>query len=225
MLIPTDSTLSISAHEAPAPAPARNHGVTRNSRHRAWLSLATGTALFAIGLTAGAAIVDESGEAVAKLAATKGSTTTGTATFKSAGKDGVRVTVEVMGVEPGSVHGLHVHEKGDCSAPDATSAGPHFSLPGQQHGSHQGEAHHAGDLGNITADKAGKARASLTVPASKLTVGPGPLSVVGRAVVVHAGPDDLKSQPAGNSGARIACGVVERLTTKDGKTPMKPASK
>ena len=137
----------------------------------------------------------------------------------------MQIKLELSGLEPGSVHGLHIHEKGDCSAPDATSAGPHFSLAGQQHGTPQGESHHAGDLGNVTANSSGKASASLVVPASKLTLVAGPLSVVGRAVVVHAGPDDLKSQPAGNSGARIACGVIDRETVRDGKAPMKPATK
>jgi Cu-Zn family superoxide dismutase len=181
-------------------------------------------ALLAGATTACAAIVDESGEATATLAATQGSTASGTATFKAAGKDGVQMTVAVTGLKPGAAHGFHIHEKGDCSAPDATSAGPHFALAGQQHGTPEGESFHAGDLGNITTDAGGKGTASLMLPASKLTLGPGPLSVVGRAVVVHGAPDDLKSQPAGNSGPRIACGVIDRRTVKDGIAPMKPAN-
>jgi len=195
-------------------------------------ALRTGTFLAVCGalalgmgaVSAVAAIVDESGEAAAALAATQGSTATGMATFKAAGQDGLRFTIEVTGLTPGSAHGLHVHEKGDCSAPDAASAGPHFALADQQHGSHEGDASHAGDLGNITADSAGKATATLVVPASKLTIAPGPLSVVGRALVVHGAPDDLKSQPAGNSGPRIACGVIDRRTVKDGLAPLKPGS-
>ena len=198
---------------------------TRARRARAQLSLAAGLVLLACQTLATAAIVDESGEAVARLAPTQGSTTSGTATFKSAGKDGVRITVEVAGLKPNSEHGLHVHEKGDCSAPDATSAGPHFAMQGQQHGSHEGDNHHAGDLGNLKSDGQGKATKTLTVPATKLTLAPGPSSVVGRAVVVHGGPDDLKSQPAGNSGPRIACGVVDRQAAKDGAMPAKPAAK
>jgi len=187
---------------------------------RCWTALA----LLAGSSAAAAAIVDDSGEATATLASTKGSNASGIATFTAAGKDGMRIKLEVSGLQPQSAHGLHVHEKGDCSAPDATSAGPHFSLSGQQHGSGEGDAHHAGDLGNITADASGKASTSLTVPASKLTLAPGPLSVVGRALVVHGKADDLKSQPAGDSGPRIACGVINRKTTQDGKAPMKPAS-
>jgi Cu-Zn family superoxide dismutase len=196
--------------------------------YRIYRSGALGTALCAVVATTAiapalAAIDDQSGDAAAKLAPTGDSRAAGTVTFKPAGKDGTRVTVMLSGLEPGSVHGLHVHERGDCSAPDASSAGPHFALPGQQHGSMEGIGHHAGDLGNVTADAAGNATGSLVVPSSKLTVTAGPLSVVGRAVVVHAGPDDLKSQPAGNSGARIACGVVDREADKDGQAPMKPA--
>ena len=194
------------------------------ARGASWLTSCALLALLGGAATAVAAIVDESGEATATLAATQGSTAAGTATFKAAGKDGVQLTVEVSGLKPGSSHGFHVHEKGDCSSPDATSAGPHFSLPGQQHGTHEGEAFHAGDLGNLAADANGRATASLVVPASKLTIAPGQLSVVGRALVVHGAPDDLKSQPAGNSGPRIACGVIDRKTVKDGIAPMKPAA-
>lgn len=178
-------------------------------------------ATFALtGAAAVAAIDDHSGDAMAKLQPTRGSSVAGTVSFKSAGADGVRIVVSLTGLGPNSVHGLHVHEKGDCSAPDATSAGGHFSLPGQEHGPHEGKSHHAGDLGNLTADASGKGSLTLTVPDTKLTVGPGPTSVVGRAVVVHGGPDDLKSQPAGNSGPRIACGVIDRETVSDGKAPM-----
>ena len=188
------------------------------------LLVAAGVLALAMQSPAGAAIVDESGQAVAKLAPTKGSTASGTATFSSAGKDGVRIVVEVSGLKPNAQHGLHVHEKGDCSAPDATSAGPHFSLQGQEHGPHEGEKFHAGDLGNLEADAQGKATKTLVVPATTLTLAAGPASVVGRAVVVHGGTDDLKSQPAGNSGPRIACGVVDRQVAADGKLPGKPAS-
>ena len=201
----------------------REHPSHRNAAFH--LALCAGVALLVAATPAAAAIDDQTGEATATLAPTQGSTASGTATFKSAGKDGIRVAVAVSGLQPGSVHGLHVHEKGDCKAPDASSAGPHFALPAQQHGSHEGTGHHAGDLGNVTADAGGKASASLVVPATKLTLAAGPLSVIGRSVVVHAGPDDLKSQPAGNSGARIACGVIDRQTVGEGKAPMKPAPK
>ncbi len=199
--------------------------LSRTAPLAAPIAIAVGAIMLALQAPAGAAIVDESGQAVAKLAPTKDSTASGTATFASAGKDGVRVTIEVSGLKPNSLHGLHVHEKGDCSAPDATSAGPHFSLQGQEHGPHEGDKYHAGDLGNLEADGQGKATKTLVVPANKLTLAAGPASVVGRAVVVHGGPDDLKSQPAGNSGPRIACGVVDRQVATDGTLPSKPAAK
>ena len=193
-------------------------------RTRTFLAVCGALTLGVGAATAMAAIVDESGEATVTLASTQGSTASGLATFKAAGQDGSRFTIEVTGLKPGAAHGLHVHEKGDCSAPDATSAGPHFALANQQHGPHEGETFHAGDLGNITADAGGKATATLVVPATKLTIAPGPLSVVGRALVVHGAPDDLTSQPAGNSGPRIACGVIDRRTVKDGVAPMKQGS-
>src|SRR5688500_3413871 len=95
------------------------------ARSRSCLASCAVVVLLAGGGAAFAAIVDESGAATATLAATQGSTASGTATFKSAGKDGVQLNVEVNGLKPGAPHGIHVHEKGDCSAPDATSAGPH----------------------------------------------------------------------------------------------------
>jgi superoxide dismutase, Cu-Zn family len=207
----------------------RSRGRAMHETHIRATAAATCAAAAALMLTlhasAVAAIVDESGEAVARLAPTKGSTAAGTATFSSAGKDGVRITIEVSGLKPNAEHGLHVHEKGDCSAPDATSAGPHFSLQGQEHGPHEGGKYHAGDLGNLSADAQGKATKTLVVPSEKLTLTAGPASVVGKAVVVHGGPDDLKSQPAGNSGPRIACGVVDRQAAKNGTLPTKTPAK
>jgi Cu-Zn family superoxide dismutase len=116
----------------------------------------------------------------------------------------VRVTVSLDNVAPG-VHGFHVHENGDCSAPDATSAGGHFNPTTHQHGLHAVESH-AGDFGNLTADANGQIRSEFLT--RSITLSPGMTSAVGRAVVLHAAPDDLKTQPTGNSGARIACGVI-----------------
>ncbi len=171
-----------------------------------------------------AAIDDQTRDAVARLEPTKGSKVSGTARFQPEGKDHVRITLSISGLNPGAAHGLHVHEKGDCSAPDATSAGPHFALPDQRHGDGQSGQHHAGDLGNIEADDQGKAELTITVPDSKLSLTGGPVDVVGRALIVHGGVDDLKSQPAGDSGPRVACGVIERRTIEDGKSPMQPRS-
>ena len=120
---------------------------------------------------------------------------------------GVHVTGEIGGLVRNAVHGIHVHEKGDCSAADASSAGGHFNPRNQPHGRPGAGAHHAGDMPNISADANGVARVDLHLPG--LTLGGATATdIVGRAVVVHAQPDDYATQPSGNSGARIACGVI-----------------
>ena len=113
---------------------------------------------------------------------------------------------EINGLTPGK-HGFHIHEKGDCSAADASSAGGHFNPTGMPHGGRRGSQRHLGDLGNITADKSGIARFAFTDGWITLA---GVNSIIGHAVVVHAQADDLKSQPSGNAGARVACGVIEK---------------
>jgi superoxide dismutase, Cu-Zn family len=143
--------------------------------------------------------------AVATLASKSGSSVQGTVTFTRA-TGGVRVVADLTGLSPGP-HGFHVHERGDCSAPDAESAGPHFTTDAAQpHGAPDAPARHTGDLGNIEADAEGRARHERIDPLLALD---GPGSIVGRAVVVHAQRDDLTTQPAGDAGGRVACGVVE----------------
>ena len=122
-------------------------------------------------------------------------------------RDGVHVTGDIGGLAPGSSHGFHVHENGDCSAADASSAGGHFNPTGSAHGKAGTSVHHAGDIDNIVADASGVAHVDTHV--SGVTLGGGAAGdVVGRAIVVHAAPDDYQTQPSGNSGARIACGVI-----------------
>jgi superoxide dismutase, Cu-Zn family len=118
--------------------------------------------------------------------------------------DEIEISGEIMGLKPG-MHAFHVHEFGDCSAPDAMSAGAHFNPEGKPHGDIHSQERHVGDLGNIRADGTGKAVVDIRDREIKLS---GPHSVIGRALIVHADPDDLKSQPAGNAGARVACGVI-----------------
>ena len=118
----------------------------------------------------------------------------------------VRVDAELAGCSPGP-HGMHVHEKGDCSAPDATSAGAHFNPATMKHGASDGAVRHGGDLGNVTANEYGKAKVSVMV--AGLSVGKGADGVIGKGVIVHADADDLKTDPTGNSGDRISCGVVD----------------
>jgi len=120
---------------------------------------------------------------------------------------GVRITGEIGGLAGGSTHAIHIHEKGDCSAADATSAGGHFNPAQQAHGRAGSGPHHGGDMDNIVADGNGVAR--VDVRALGVSLGGGATDIGGRAVVVHAMPDDYASQPAGNAGARVACGVIQ----------------
>lgn len=141
--------------------------------------------------------------AVAVLHPTAGHTAAGTVTFTNVA--GVyEVEAVLTGLEPGE-HGFHIHEYGDCSAPDGTSAGGHFNPEDSMHGAPDDAVRHVGDLGNVTADSTGEAR----LEASDMYVSfRGEHSVIGRAVVVHAGADDFTSQPSGAAGPRVACGVI-----------------
>ena len=142
--------------------------------------------------------------AVSQLEPTQGNNVRGTVKFLDEGGK-VRVTAEITGLTPGE-HGFHVHESGDCSAPDASSAGGHFNPTKQPHAARDAEARHIGDLGNLTADGNGRAQLDYVDPQLALS---GPNSIIGRAVIVHAGRDDLKSQPSGDAGGRVACGTIE----------------
>ena len=164
------------------------------------------TTILAISLALASTASAQSPRALATLAPTAGNTANGTVTFEQQGET-VFVTAKVSGLKPGS-HGFHVHEKGDCSAPDATSAGGHFNPSGQPHGDPKSAAHHAGDMPMLVADASGNA--SLTADLSPMTVGAGTTDIIGKAVIVHKDPDDYKTQPTGNSGARVACGVINR---------------
>lgn len=145
--------------------------------------------------------------AVANLASASGSLVSGRLTLLPMG-DGVHVTGEIGGFNPGSNHGFHIHEKGDCSAADASSAGGHFNPTGQPHGRAMQGAHHAGDSDNIVADANGVAKINTHIIG--VTLGGGAANdIAGRAFVVHAAPDDYTSQPSGNAGVRVACGVIK----------------
>lgn len=120
---------------------------------------------------------------------------------------GVHITGTIGGLQPLQTAAFHVHERGDCSAVDASSAGPHFNPANQPHGRNSAGAHHAGDMDNLRADAQGRVSVDVRLPA--VTLGGGAAAdIVGRALVVHANADDYRSQPAGNAGARIACGVI-----------------
>jgi Cu-Zn family superoxide dismutase len=158
-------------------------------------------------LVAGCASMTATGpSAVATLEATKGNAAAGTVTFAQKG-DRVVVTARVTGLAPGP-HGFHVHEKGDCSSGDGMSAGGHFNPHGKAHGDPASPDHHAGDMPMLVADASGAA--SLVAEMDGVAVGSGAGDLVGRAVVVHKDPDDFRTQPTGNSGARVACGVIRK---------------
>ena len=143
-------------------------------------------------------------KAQAKLEARSGSSVAGTVTFTAVGPN-LRVEAHLSGLTPGE-HGFHVHESGDCSAPDASSAKGHFNPAAKGHGHHHHGDRHAGDLPNLVANAQGHAMYRAEV--SGLSLAAGANAIVGRSVVVHADPDDYKSQPAGNSGKRVACGTI-----------------
>jgi len=143
--------------------------------------------------------------AIAELAPTQGNGVKGSVEFTQKG-DVILAEAKISGLSPNSTHGFHIHETGDCSAPDASSAGGHFDPTASPHGGPADEVRHGGDLGNLKADANGMARSSVKV--GGVTIDSGPDRIVGRAVVIHAGADDLTSQPAGNSGGRVACGVI-----------------
>jgi len=142
-------------------------------------------------------------KAVCVLHPTEGNDVKGTVTFTKSG-DGVKVVADVEGLTPGK-HGFHIHQYGDCSAPDGTSAGGHFNPEGVDHGGPEANVRHVGDMGNLEAGNDGKAHLEYTDNMLSLT---GKHSIVGRGIIVHAGEDDLTSQPTGAAGARVACGVI-----------------
>ena len=142
-------------------------------------------------------------KAVAVIHPTKGNTATGKVTFTREG-EGVRIIADIDGLTPGE-HGFHIHEYGDCSSPDGVSTGGHFNPTNKRHGCPDSVEHHVGDMGNLEANEKGHAHYDLVNKDIKLE---GDQGVVGRAVIIHGSRDDCVSQPVGNAGARIGCGVI-----------------
>jgi len=143
--------------------------------------------------------------ASAALKPLKGSKTFGEVTFEQVGNK-VRVVAFVQNLKPGEEHGFHIHEVGDCSSDDGMSTKGHFNPFGKRHGHYNTPDRHVGDLPSFKANKAG--RANVQIELDQLSLRPGPGNIIGRGVIVHAGPDDYKTDPTGNAGARIACGVI-----------------
>ncbi len=120
-------------------------------------------------------------------------------------QEGLKITADVTGLKPGSVHGFHIHEIGKCDGPDYKSAGDHFNPAGNKHGGPDSSTKHIGDLGNLIANEKGIAKAEVIVKSKdKNSLG----HYVGKSVIIHARADDFATQPAGNSGDRIACGII-----------------
>ncbi|MAB78736.1 MAG: superoxide dismutase [Planctomycetes bacterium] len=143
-------------------------------------------------------------EANARLVGKNGVGLSGHATFTEM-EGGVLVEIVVRNLTPGH-HAVHIHENGDCSAPDASSAGGHFNPTDEPHGSPHMTKHHLGDLGNLYVQPDRTGYHSIFMP--ELSVRNGPRSIREKSVVIHANPDDLSSQPSGNAGPRIGCGVI-----------------
>lgn len=146
-------------------------------------------------------------QAGANIDARSGSNVQGKITFREI-EGGVLVTANVTGLKPNSEHGFHIHDKGDCSATDASSAGGHFNPDGASHGHHQHDQRHAGDMPNLISNAKGEANTIFKV--TSLSFSEGKYQVLNRAVVIHANGDDYQSQPAGNAGGRIGCGTIAR---------------
>jgi len=156
----------------------------------------------ALTLSLGNAHAQEPTKAIAVLHSASGSNVAGTVTFTKMG-DTVQIVADITGLTPGK-HAFHVHEFGDCSAPDASSAGGHFNPMKKPHGAPDAADHHAGDFGNLEADSSGKAHLELKSNQLKFS---GENSILGHAVIIHEKVDDW-SQPVGNAGGRQACGVI-----------------
>jgi len=135
---------------------------------------------------------------------TKGNNVSGTITFTKV-KEGIKVVADIQGLTPGK-HGFHIHDKGDCSAPDGSSAGGHFNPAGMEHNGPPDMMRHAGDLGNLEAKADGKAHYEYV---DLLISFEGTNSIIGKSIIVHEKADDFVTQPTGNSGGRLACGVID----------------
>ena len=143
--------------------------------------------------------------AVAHIKPTEGNSISGEVHF-SEGFGEVKIVARIQGLPPNSEHGFHIHEYGDCRAPNASSAGGHYNPTGHQHGGPESDAKHVGDLGNLKSNKKGEANLKITIRGMSLLGSVSP--VLGRGVIVHKNPDDLISQPTGGAGDRIGCGII-----------------
>ena len=169
--------------------------------------IAVGAAATALSACKNGPTVFDDPSAIAVLAATPGSSVHGVVTFVRAG-DATQVNANLSGFKPNSTHAMHIHQLGDCSAHDASSAGEHFNAGSSRHGAPDAPEHHTGDMGNVTADARGDVYTTFKI--TQGSFGTANDSIIGHGLIVHADRDDLHSQPAGNSGTRLACGSITR---------------
>lgn len=170
-------------------------------KHRFLLLILTAAAL------TGCASMGNDPSASAELRPTQGSTVTGKVNFLQHQHGMVKISGQVSGLKPNSEHGFHIHETGDCSSADGSSAGGHFNPGNAPHGKHSQSTQHAGDLLSLRANA--KGMAVVQYETAQISLGSGSNNVVGRALIVHADPDDFTTQPTGNAGARLACAVIQ----------------
>ena len=163
------------------------------------------TSVASILFLSACAVMDEGPVATASLRPASGREAHGQLKFTQVGPDRVRITGWIGGHHPGP-KGFHIHEKGDCSAPDAMSAGGHFNPSKAKHGGSPTTGH-AGDMGNVNIGASGSASIDMVLEGLSVSKD-APNGIIGRAVVVHMQPDDLKTDPTGNAGGRAACGVI-----------------
>lgn len=149
----------------------------------------------------------------ATLLPKSGSDVTGTVDFAKTPR-GLLIRVYASGLGAGK-HGFHIHENGDCSAADAASAGAHFNPSAEGHAGPDAKAHHFGDFGNIVADRNGSSQTEVTIKNPSSNRFKSWNEIVGKSIVIHEKADDLKTQPAGDSGKRIACGVIQGSSRQD----------
>lgn len=162
--------------------------------------------LFATAMT-GCAAIKHGPAATAELQPTRGSTVTGKVHFVQDAHGMVKVSGQVSGLQPNTEHGFHIHETGNCASADGSSAGGHFNPGRTAHGKHGHGVQHAGDLPNLRANANGMA--VVQYETAQISLGQGSNNIAGRALIVHAQPDDYQSQPTGNAGARLACAVIQ----------------
>lgn len=156
----------------------------------------------------GCAGISNGPSATAELNPTQGSAVAGKVHFVQHMHGIVKLSGQVSGLKPNAEHGFHIHETGDCSSPDASSAGGHFNPGNTPHGKHGHNLQHAGDLPSLRANASGMA--VVQYETAQISLGNGTNNVAGRALIVHAEPDDFTSQPTGNAGARLACAIIQR---------------